>query len=46
MELTETSRPSLQRYVLEVGLTDRKKLVPFHKDYDGLTDPLGEAGWG
>ena len=22
------------------------KLVPFHKDYDGLTDPLGEAGWG
>ena len=21
-------------------------LVPFHKDYDGLTDPLGGAGWG
>lgn len=28
------------------GNRPAKALVPFHKDYDGLTDPLGEAGWG
>ena len=25
---------------------DCDRLVPFHRDYDGLTDPLREAGWG
>jgi prevent-host-death family protein len=23
-----------------------KGLVPFHRDYDGLTGPSGETGWG
>ena len=24
----------------------REWLVPFHRSFDGLTDPSGEAGWG
>ena len=29
-----------------IDLITTHRLVPFHRSFDGLTDPWGEAGWG